>query len=82
MTNREMILEILAQLRSDKGLPPRPLSDSDSIGEEGLGLDSLDMATLIAALDARLNFDPFAHGTPRFQTLGDLIRLFDGQGGR
>ena len=82
MTPRETILEVLAQVRTDKGLPPRTISDDDLIGEEGLGLDSLDMATLIAALDVRLNFDPFAHGTPRLQTLGDLIRLFDGKEGK
>lgn len=47
------------------------------LGEGGLGLDSLDMATIVAELELSLHQDPFAQGTPAFRTLGELVALYD-----
>jgi len=79
MSAKEVIFQTIAQAFKDKGWPPRAIQDSDLLGAQGLGLDSLDMATIVAELDAKLHIDPFAHGTPQFHTVGDFIRLFESE---
>lgn len=76
MTAKEIALKAIGRVCADKGHPDLRLSANDALGEEGLGLDSLDMATIVAELDLALNKDPFANGTPRFRTVGDLIALY------
>ena len=76
MTAKEIVLEAIGRVRADKGCPDVRVSAGDALGEEGLGLDSLDMATIVAELDLALHKDPFANGMPRFRTVGDLIALY------
>ena len=78
MAPRETVLSTIIQVCADKGKAPASLSDDDILGDEGLGLDSLDMATIISELDAKLHIDPFANGAPGFRTVGELVRLFEG----
>jgi acyl carrier protein len=78
MSHRETVLETIRQVCADKGHTPAGLTDDQPLGAGGLGLDSLDMATIVAELDMKLHIDPFANGNPTFQTVGDLVRLFDG----
>jgi len=78
MTPREIVLSTITQVCVDKGQAPKRLADDDLLGEQGLGLDSLDMATIISELDARLRIDPFANGAPAFRTVGEFVRLFEG----
>jgi acyl carrier protein len=76
MSPEKTVLQAIARVCSDKGRPGLPLSPTDALGEEGLGLDSLDMATIVAELDLALHTDPFANGTPRLRTVGDLVALY------
>jgi acyl carrier protein len=78
MAPREIVLHTITQVCVDKGARPGPITDDQLLGEAGLGLDSLDMATIVSELDAKLGIDPFANGTPNFRTVGDLVRLFEG----
>ena len=78
MAPRETVLRTIIQVCTDKGKAPTNLTDDDLLGEKGLGLDSLDMATIISELDAKLHIDPFASGTPSFRTVGEFVRLFEG----
>jgi acyl carrier protein len=77
MTPRETVLATILQVCTDKGQSPGSVSDADLLGEQGLGLDSLDMATIISELDTKLRIDPFANGTPVFRTVGEFVRLFE-----
>jgi acyl carrier protein len=77
MNTRELVLRIIGEIRADKELPLIEISDDDPLGEDGLGLDSLDMAILVAELDAQLKCDPFASDTPRFRTVGEFVKLYE-----
>ena len=78
MAARETVISTILQACADKGTRPASVSDDDLLGDEGLGLDSLDMATIVAELDAKLHIDPFANGAPSFRTVGEFVRLFEG----
>jgi acyl carrier protein len=78
MAPRDTVLKTILQVCADKGRAPAQLNDDDLLGEGGLGLDSLDMATIVSELDARLDIDPFANGTPSLRTVGEFVRLFEG----
>ena len=82
MTVKEAVLAAVARVCADKGSATPALSDRDVLGEGGLGLDSLDMAAIVAELERALDEDPFESGTPAFRTLGDLVALYSGARGR
>ncbi|MDG1858646.1 MAG: hypothetical protein P8I94_06065 [Emcibacteraceae bacterium] len=46
------------------------------LGKHGL-LDSLDLAVIITELSEELNKDPFEGGFENFQSVGDLIKLYE-----
>jgi acyl carrier protein len=82
MSPREVVLKVIAEVRADNGLPPvSVLRDEDVLGEEGLGLDSIGMAAIVAQLDEELDYDPFAHGNPSFQTVGEFVKLYEDASG-
>jgi acyl carrier protein len=76
MTNKDIVFGAIARVCADKGRRETTVSARDVLGEGGLGLDSLDMATIVAELDLAFRKDPFAEGVPRFRTVGDLIALY------
>ena len=41
-------------------------------------LDSLDLATLLVNLEMHFGFDPFREGFIQFQTVSELIALYEG----
>jgi acyl carrier protein len=73
---RATVLAAIARVRAERGAPAVPLSDDAVLGEGGLGLDSLDVATVVAELDALLNKDPFAEGVQRFRTVAEFVKLY------
>jgi len=79
---QETILRIIGEVLAEKG---RPQSDlAASLNESmvtGLGLDSLDMATVVARLEMELDRDPFAEGQPSFETVADFVALYGPAGG-
>lgn len=66
------VTEVLAQ----KGVVTQVIVDEAVLGGEGLGLDSLDMATVAAILEDQTGKDPFASGRAAFSTVGDLVSLY------
>ena len=77
MGKKDVIRSAIARAITDNGRTPPALSDDIPLGEGGLGLDSLDMATIVARLDAELGMDPFATGAHSFRTVGELIALYE-----
>ena len=45
---------------------------------QDLGLDSLDLATVVATLELELDHDPFASATPSFDNMGQFAALYEG----
>jgi acyl carrier protein len=76
--NREAVtaflIERAAALCRAKGLPPAVSPDTTLFG--GLGLDSLDLASIIVELETTTGVEPFKTGVPEFRTIGDLAALF------
>lgn len=77
MSNRGAVLAVIQRVLEDKGLPHDLADDSAALDESGLGLDSLDIATIAAELDDELDIDPFAHGDVRMGNLGEFIALYE-----
>ncbi|MCG3178506.1 MAG: hypothetical protein BIFFINMI_00834 [Phycisphaerae bacterium] len=71
---RELIAEVL---RYSNRSAPAMANDALLFGE-GIGLESLDFATLVVRLEQELGHDPFRDGTaarlPR--TLGELVAIY------
>jgi acyl carrier protein len=77
VSNRGAVLAVIQRVLEDKGLQHDLADDSAALDESGLGLDSLDIATIAAELDDELDIDPFAHGDVRMGTLGEFIALYE-----
>lgn len=77
MDIRRAIVQILTQTAKDKGLAHIEWTDEIVLGAEGVGFDSLDMATVVAELDAELEIDPFANGAAPFHTVGQFVALYE-----
>jgi len=76
MSATELVFAELTDLRAAKGLGDADISrESVLLGEE-LGLDSLDLATLVVTLEERSGLRPFESGFVMFRTVGELIDLF------
>jgi acyl carrier protein len=75
-SHRSAVLAALVQVREDKGLDVAELTDAKHLGDD-LGLDSLDMATVVADLEIELDIDPFVNDTGPIYTVGDLVRVYD-----
>jgi len=77
VSNRGAVLAVIQRVLEDKGLQPDLADDAAALGESGLGLDSLDIATIAAELDEELDIDPFAHGDVRMGSLGEFVALYE-----
>jgi acyl carrier protein len=75
----------VALLLDEKDLPARDFGPDDRLNTD-LGLTSLDLASLVAALEMKLKADPFQELVPitSVRTIGDLeaayVRFFSGTG--
>jgi acyl carrier protein len=79
---RPTVLAVIQQVLEDKGLQPDLGDDSVALDETGLGLDSLDIATIAAELEDALEADPFAHGDVHLGTLGEFVELYEHETGK
>ncbi len=79
MTEQEVfaqISQITNRMLADKGLGEVTISkDTELLGGD-VGIDSLDLATLVRELEEFTGFDPFANGFIDFQTAGQLAKLY------
>jgi acyl carrier protein len=77
MSRREVVVRIMREVLADKGVERAEFPDGASLFDD-VGLDSLDMATIVARLDEAVGIDPFATGAPRFATVGEFVALYEG----
>jgi acyl carrier protein len=79
MTEQEvlrLIKDLLADIAESKGLKkPEIGADTQLLGGE-VGIDSLDLASLVHQLEEATGRDPFRSGFVNFQTAGELARLY------
>jgi acyl carrier protein len=76
MSALEMISQELTLILDDRGAYLGSI-DADTLLLDGpLEIDSLDLATLVVALEERTGLKPFAKGFVVFHTAGDLAGLF------
>jgi len=73
---RELVMAEIAEIRTGKDLPPTDINMDDLVLGEALGLDSLDLATLVVSLEEKTGRDPFRTGFVMFRTVGELADLF------
>jgi acyl carrier protein len=74
MTNR--IVAVICRVFENRGEKPPPIARQSALYDEGIGLDSLDAATLSAFLEQEFGHDPYTNG--RFpQTVGDIVAYYE-----
>ncbi len=81
MDSRPAVLAVIQRVLEDKGLQPDLDDDSVALDDTGLGLDSLDIATIAAELEAELEIDPFAHDDVHLGTLREFVELYTHENG-
>jgi len=72
-----MIVDHIQKLRAERQLPAIEITGNMPIFGDGLGLDSLDMAVLVALLEQETGRDPFAQTVPSLRTFNDFVALYD-----
>lgn len=77
MGSRRAVLAAIRQVLEDKGLAAALDEDDVALGEDGVGMDSLDIATVVALLEEELDIDPFEHDDVKIGSLGDFIALYE-----
>lgn len=75
MNIKECILSETRDVIEGKGIVCPELSPELRFLED-LPMDSLDLATLIVGLESKLKLDPFREGFKAFNTLDELIALY------
>jgi acyl carrier protein len=72
----KQINEITNRMLADKGLEPVDVVGHTELLGGSVGIDSLDLATLVRELEEVVGFDPFANGFIEFRTAGQLAKLY------
>lgn len=72
---RAVIETAIQNVLSGSGRATQPLTDQDSLFEK-VGLDSLDLAQVVVALEQQLKVDPFRKSGSPIRTFGDLVRAY------
>lgn len=69
------VSSLLSQVLKAKGVDKADFKPEDRLYEDGLGLDSLDAATLAAMLDSEFASDPYNAGEFP-QTVGEIVNFY------
>ena len=69
-------ITIIQRVLEDKGLPPAAVDSSTVLLGSALGIDSLDLATIVVQLSESAGKDPFEGGFTSFRTVGELASLY------
>lgn len=72
----DFVVQQIHDLQAAKGLPASAVQRDSVLLGEALGIDSLDLATLVVALEEHTGLQPFASGFVLFKTVGELVDLF------
>ncbi len=73
---RQTIVSVINKVRTDSGRDVIEPKDDDALTVE-MGLDSIDLAQLVVALEKELGVDPFRDGSARARTLGELTAVYE-----
>ncbi|MEM5518145.1 acyl carrier protein [Henriciella sp. AS95] len=79
MTEQEIykiIVDTISEILDDKGLDVPEITPETEILGDDLGIDSLDLATMVSDLEGRIGHDPFDKGFIEFKTVGELTKLY------
>lgn len=76
MSALDLIRSELTQILADKGAPAGEIAAETPLLDGPLDIDSLDLATLVVALEEKTGKTPFANGFVLFHTAGELAALF------
>jgi acyl carrier protein len=76
MSTEAVVYNELQQILSDKGLSGLAIRPESVLLGDEMGLDSLDLATLVVALEERTGLRPFEKGFVMFKTVAELVGLF------
>jgi acyl carrier protein len=73
----ERVVAELQRILADKGESHGPITTTSLLLDGDLAIDSLDLATLVVALEEQTGREPFKAGFRMFTTVGELAALFD-----
>ncbi|MFV3129465.1 acyl carrier protein [Niveispirillum sp. KHB5.9] len=80
MTDTHAMLDLIARetarILAEKGEAAAPVTADTAFLDGPLPFDSLDLATLIVALEGVTGKDPFRQGFRQFNTAGELAALY------
>lgn len=71
-----LAVETIQRVLHDKGAAPAEISESTLLLGSSLGIDSLDLATIVVQLSEATGKDPFEDGFVDFRTVGELVRIY------
>ena len=75
MVTKEQIFDVIRRVLEQHGPVSVPIKESSVLYREGIGLDSLDTATLSALLEEEFGHDPYTREQfPR--TVGDIVSYY------
>jgi acyl carrier protein len=69
-------IKTIQRVLEDRGLAAAGITAETVLLNSGLGIDSLDLATIVVQMTEATGRDPFAGGFIDFRTVGDLARLY------
>lgn len=72
---RSTICSVINKVRTDSGREAIEICDDDALTGE-IGLDSLDLAQMVVAIEKQLGVDPFCDGSATARTLGELVAIY------
>jgi acyl carrier protein len=72
----DIVIAELRQILADKGVDAGEIAPDMVLLNGPLPIDSLDLATLVVALEERTGREPFKAGFRLFTTVGELADLF------
>ena len=73
----ERVVAELQRILADKGETHGPITAGSLLLDGELPIDSLDLATLVVALEEQTGREPFKAGFRMFTTVCELATLFD-----
>ena len=73
---RKTVVGVINKVRTDSGRESIEPKDDDTLMSD-IGLDSLDLAQLVAELEKALGVDPFRDGSATARTLIELVTVYE-----
>jgi acyl carrier protein len=75
---RDVVSSTIQQVLTSSGRAGHAPKDEDRLFDS-IGLDSLDLAQVVVALEQQLGVDPFRKSGTAIRTFGDLVRAYQSE---